>query len=232
MEKIKAMLICPSLEKKNYNFDLFKMETDNPNFDKFEEFLDDENDEDITDLPHLEYEWTRQKNEQKVLLPLQAGVLIITLDVCQFTCSMTHRISLLISYSVMDDIENSRLANNVAEFTLTSESIYSCDLNIMEWQDHVFKNILALTSVSECETFKLDIRDGTEKFLDLLAEFNMDIVKSSLTDSDNYAFPHTQTNSIVKRQYFLHCSRGYFNGVSLRLKHTTLHKIKAKFYVR
>lgn len=232
LEDIKAIFTCSSLEKKNYDFDLFKMETDNPNFDKFEDFFDDENDDDVPELPNLECEW-RRKSKQKVLLPLEAGVMIIIMDVPQFTCSMTHRITLHIAYSILDDMENSKLLVNVADFTLASESMYNCDLIMMEWKEHVFKNVLALTSVSEFATFKLDIREGIEKFLDLLFELNMKIIKeSSLLDSDNYSFLQTQMSSNTKRQYFLQCSKGFFDGVSLRFKHTTRHKIKAKVYVR
>lgn len=177
------------------------------------------------------YEW-KGKNGFN-FLPLEAGVLVITLDNSQLADLITQKIFIYVSYAVKSETDTSRLSINIADLTLTSQSWYRNDLGIMEWKEQIFINLLTLKSTSEYGSFIIHTRNDTEKFIDFLFELNMEVIKQSYRlNFCNYDFLTTQTNSNITYHHFFGCSMGYFNGVFIRFKYIKYNIIKAKIYTR
>lgn len=227
LEDIKVVPVCDSLIRKSFRFDILRIETDNPSFENFERLFDDENDEDAPDFPDIDCDW-RRKFRKCFLLSLEAGVLVITFDVSQFVRSMTHRMILHLSYVVKNELEDSRLVINVGNLSIESDSIFGNDLDVLQWRTQKYKNLLALTSVSECVSMKISIRHDLKKLLKFFADLKLEIINES-SNEDNF---DTQVASAAKPQHFLYCSHGYFNGVLIRMKNIKDQTVKAKVYVR
>lgn len=136
-----------------------------------------------------------------------------------------------ISYTIKNEFEDSRLIINIGHVVLSSEIIYGNDLSITHWTMEKYKNLLAITSVSDSLRFKMFIREEHEKVVNFLIDnLNFDLLSDSVEKSrDNYLF----TQAPLQLHFILYCSSGYFNGVLIRLKVLT-HRMtmNAKIYVR
>lgn len=138
-----------------------------------------------------------------------------------------------VSYTIKNKYEDSRLIVNIGHTVLSSEAIYSNHLSITQWTNEAYKNLLAITSVSDLIRLKIFIRDSHEKVLKfLIDELNFELLSDSVEkSSDNFMFITPR----LRLHFVLYCSSGYFNGVLVRLKIETLnHRMTmiAKIYVR
>lgn len=70
LEDIKLIPTCRTLCHMNYNFNLFKMETDCPSFEKFEELFNDEDGwkKDLPMTPTLNCDWKPKSNVRRICL--------------------------------------------------------------------------------------------------------------------------------------------------------------------
>lgn len=205
------------------------MESSDPGFNNFEEMFDNEADEDAPNMPDIEFDW-KAKNDKCAMLSLEAGVIILSMDISQFIFSIEHKIKLHISYLVKGELEDSKLVINIGNLTISSESIYSNDLDIIQFKDESYKNLLALTSVSESINIRIFMRESLEKLIDFFKSLKFEVLN---VENRQLTFLHTQHNLAMDRQYFLYCCHGYFNGVLIRLKALRRKKLaKVKVYVR
>lgn len=62
LEDIKLIPTCESICQMNYNYNLFKMETDCPSFEKFEELFNEDDEKDLPFSPELNCDWKRKSN--------------------------------------------------------------------------------------------------------------------------------------------------------------------------
>jgi hypothetical protein len=236
VEDINVLPMCQSLAMKNFNFVVFTMETDDPSFDKFLESFDEGEEEDVPKFLDVQYNWRRRRQPSNIFLqPFETGVLIIAFDISQFIFALMHSITVHLSFTIKDEMESvSRLMYDIADFALPSNSIHSTELSVIEWKEQIFRNVLALTSVSEEISIRIFLRDNIQNFMEFLVDqLNMEIVnESSLAEIDHYSYSNIQFNSNTNRQYFLHCSQGFFNGVSIRFKPARLQRLRAKIYAR
>lgn len=165
------------------------------------------------------------------MFSLEAGVLVITMDISQFIHEMNHSMTFHISYTIKNEFEDSKLVVNSGHTFLSSETIYGNHLDITKWTKEIYKNLLAITSVSDFLRLNIDIPGEYEEVLNfLIDELKFDLLSDSIErGSEDFLF----TQAPLRYHFILYCSSGYFNGVLIRFSTLTHRKLmNAKIYVR
>ena len=161
----------------------------------------------------------------------EAGVLVITMDISQFVHEMNHSMTFHISYTIKNEIEDSKLIVNSGHTVLSFKTIYGNYLDITKSSKEIYKNLLAITSVSDILRLNIHIEGENEEVLNfLIDELKFELLSDTFErGSDNFMF----TQPALRFHFILYCSSGYFNGVLIRLSTLTHQKLmNAKVYVR
>lgn len=109
----------------------------------------------------------------------QAGVFVVVVDIKQFMNNTRHTLTFNVSYEIKGDVLNSTLIANLGKFIIDSKTLYSTSLDIIQFEQEQYRNLLAITSTSQVTASVNITFYSNERIEDFLVKIlNFDIVKS------------------------------------------------------